>query len=752
MLKILSTFIAIIISVNCFAQNVTFKNVNIVCPSGAIPAEVTAAKELQKYLIKITKEDIAITDAKKDQAYNIYIGLTETTKKISDFNFNKLKKDGLYIGIKPNFMVLAGDRNAGTLYAVYEFLEKYLNCKFYAVDEETIPTKTKIKLRVGDYSYSPQIFYREPWYYNVECNRNNDFQAKMRVNGNFANIPDEWGGNNSLLGWCHTFSLYMNPDVYFASHPDWFAERDGKREKPILSREQPCLTNKEMQAEMIKNILKNIKEHPNTTVVSVSQNDNSNYCTCKNCTAFVKEHGNQTDLLINYVNEVADAITKVYPNITVETLAYTYTVDPPKTIKPNKHLLIRLCSDFDNVNTNINSPKHKKFADNISAWKKMASKLYHWDYPLNLTQLQIPFPNQRTILDNIKIFADNNMVGAFLQGDYWNKDINFQEMRIWTDSKMLWDPSLNTSALMKEFMAAYYKEASKYMIDTYSTYEALYKNYNLNILQMSNNTFKPADYVKLFTLFNAAEKAAKSDVIKNRIATERKSLEMSFMLNPAEFKNKVYSTGVIKKIDGNQWAEDYLKWANETSNQRLGDGKNLDLGYFMGTGIYKTPKSKKVPEFCKNIPDENWIELQDVTAALAGEGSEVFKVDDPDASDGKALKMPGKLFGWSIQMSLLGAASQGFKDVDVYITVKGKRSGTTGGNGKSLSCGIYDQEGGPSSDGGQKSLTLDEMPTEYKDVYVGKMKVTKSSYFWFCHPRNPDLDYFMVDRVILVKR
>jgi len=752
MLKILFTFIAIIISVSCFAQSVTFKNLNIVCPSDAIPAEVTAAKELQKYLTKITKENIVITDTKKDQAYNIYIGLTDTTNKVSNFNFNELKKDGIYISIKPDFMVLAGNRKAGTLYAVYEFLEKYLNCKFYAVDEEIIPTKTNIKLSVGDYSYSPQIFYREPWYYKVVRNRNNDFQAKMRVNGHFADIPDEWGSSNYLLGWCHTFSLYMNPDVYFDSHPDWFAERDGKREKPFLLREQPCLTNKEMQAEMIKNILKTIKENPNTTVVSVSQNDNNNYCTCKNCTAFVKEHGNQADLLINYVNEVADAITKVYPNIIVETLAYSYTVEPPKTIRPNKNLLIRLCSEFDNVNTNINDPKHKKFADSISAWKKMTNNLYHWDYICNITQLQIPFPNQKTVLDDIKIFANNNMVGTFLQGDYWNKDISFADMRIWTSSKMLWNPTLNSSALIKEFMTAYYKESSTYMIDIYSTYEDLYKNYDLSILQMSNNTFKPEDYIKLFRLFNAAQKTAKSDVIKNRVSIERRSLEMSFLLNSAKFQNKVYSTGVIKKIDGNQWAEDYLKWAKETSNLGLAEVKTLDMGYFIGTGIYKIPKSKKIPEFCKNIPDENWFELQDVTASLAGEGTEVFRIDDPDASDGKALKMPGKFLNWSIQMSLLGAASLGFNDVDVYITVKGKKSGTTGGNGTSLGCGVHDQEGGPLSGGGQKILTLDEMPTEYKDIYVGRMKITKSSYFWFSHPNNPDLDYFMVDRVILVKK
>lgn len=55
----------------------------------------------------------------------------------------------------------------------------------------------------------------------------------------------EWGGSEQLLGGVHTFSENMplfSRDKDFASHPEWFSERDGKRVPRQL-----CLSNRKCE-------------------------------------------------------------------------------------------------------------------------------------------------------------------------------------------------------------------------------------------------------------------------------------------------------------------------------------------------------------------------------------------------------------------------------------------------------------------------------------------------------------------------
>ena len=47
---------------------------------------------------------------------------------------------------------------------------------------------------------------------------------------------------------------------------------------------------------------------------------------------------------IDFVNEVAEAVEKEFPDVLVETLAYRFTRNPPKTIWPRHNVAIRSCT------------------------------------------------------------------------------------------------------------------------------------------------------------------------------------------------------------------------------------------------------------------------------------------------------------------------------------------------------------------------------------------------------------------------
>jgi hypothetical protein len=44
--------------------------------------------------------------------------------------------------------------------------------------------------------------------------------------------------------------------------------------------------------------------------------------------------------ILTFVNKIAEAIEKEFPDKEIITFSYTYSVQPPKTIKPRKNVII----------------------------------------------------------------------------------------------------------------------------------------------------------------------------------------------------------------------------------------------------------------------------------------------------------------------------------------------------------------------------------------------------------------------------
>lgn len=55
---------------------------------------------------------------------------------------------------------------------------------------------------------------------------------------------EEWGP------WVHTFAGLVPPDEHFETHPEWYAEVDGRR----ISNGQLCLTNEAMYDVLVANL------------------------------------------------------------------------------------------------------------------------------------------------------------------------------------------------------------------------------------------------------------------------------------------------------------------------------------------------------------------------------------------------------------------------------------------------------------------------------------------------------------------
>ena len=117
------------------------KSVNIIIPAKSTERENFAANELKKYLKMICgAEGNITTDENSDLGYSFLIGGPErnkiTGKYITETKFDKIVPgpEGIFIKSYDDCIVLAGsskninELERGTVYAVYEFLERFLGC------------------------------------------------------------------------------------------------------------------------------------------------------------------------------------------------------------------------------------------------------------------------------------------------------------------------------------------------------------------------------------------------------------------------------------------------------------------------------------------------------------------------------------------------------------------------------------------------------------------------------------------------
>ena len=143
-------------------KNITYKNDQFIIDNGkteytiiygenATVTEKLSAEELSKYLEKISGVKIPVCVENGEyttESKVISIGKTELLNKSEidykniDFNF-----DGFVIKTLDNTLFLFGGKSQrATLYAVYEYLESCLGCKFFAPDCEYVPKQTKVLL------------------------------------------------------------------------------------------------------------------------------------------------------------------------------------------------------------------------------------------------------------------------------------------------------------------------------------------------------------------------------------------------------------------------------------------------------------------------------------------------------------------------------------------------------------------------------------------------------------------------------
>ena len=444
----------------------------IILSHDALPAELTAVRELATYLEKITGTaplayyDTDVAPGKRE----IIVGKTNREDSFPLDRYT-LGEDGLMIKWKGSSVFITGPQTnygRGTLYAAYEFL-RLLGCEFYAKDTEVIPETPDLKVEKKDIVQVSPFEHRDIYW---SCVFGEEISAKLRLNACLTtekrNLRPEYGGMRTYTAnkFVHTFDKIIPPSEYFESHPEYFSEINGERTcKHLYS--QICMSNPDVLRLTVEKVKEWIREDPESRIISVSQNDSfviESYCDCEKCHAINEEEGSPAGSLLRFTNAVADAIKDEFPDVAVDMLAYQYSTVPPKITVPRPNVVVRYCTGacyphpIEECQVNAGPKSY------IEKWNQICDRLYIWDYTTNFAQYLCPIANFGSLQPNLQFFRDHGVKGVFEQGMYQEGESGeFGDLRAYVLARLMWNPDENLESLVKGFLDAFYGNAAVYV-------------------------------------------------------------------------------------------------------------------------------------------------------------------------------------------------------------------------------------------------------------------------------------------------
>ncbi|MBI3922415.1 MAG: DUF4838 domain-containing protein [Armatimonadetes bacterium] len=382
---------------------------------------------------------------------------------------------------------LFGDN--GTLYAVYEFLERFCDVRWYAPTDLGLvcPNASTLAVRGRDIRRAPNMIHR--WITptslfmpgppeRVSAKEVNLWKLRMRIGGQAFWV-------------CHSFYGYY--DRYLKDHPDWFAQ--GHSGQPP----QMCYTN----PEFIQQVVQDANDYfdgkgakPGATamgdVFGLVPMDNMSWCKCPRCQAELNKaqdsnqqfnNGKASDYIFNFVNKVAREVRKTHPGKWIGALAYSDYAYYPEKSKVEPNVVVQMCLHTRNwwcPSMEVNDRKV------LNDWRTREPDrpLYLWLYYC-FPALNAQFGDYHyfpgffadVVVKQMAMYRKANLRGIFMEhSSEFGQSYLMDQLEFYVTLKLADDPTLDGRKLIEEFFTRYYGTAARPMRELYRRIEDTFSN------------------------------------------------------------------------------------------------------------------------------------------------------------------------------------------------------------------------------------------------------------------------------------
>jgi hypothetical protein len=459
----------------------------VVTGTSPTACESYAAQEMATYLGKILGKDIqVVTDANVPSGMlTVAVGLSTLT---SSMNISSLDCEQYITDIQSsnNLVRIRGGnrsqalgqpaRETGTLYGVYDFLEK-LGVRWYRPEDwgEYVPKLASIPLTTGTTtSTKPSYFVRGMLQCGMSYTREETpamsrqaaiWGARNRTNLGLTGDPTliaQFGGLEKY-GWEGGWPVYV-PKSLFATHPEYFALIGGVRNTTDL-----CVGNLDVQNIYATNVIAAADADPYMTSFALEPDDGrGGMCECPLCKAMdlptnTRDGGTASNRVAKFAAIVADKVHAVKPYVKIMWLAYSsHTAAPTNmtSLRPNSIIMPAPINGWDDWRKNLldgSSPHNSGFVTMVGQWAALSPSTmmvyeyyggYGWPGPVPITN---------TIADRMK-----NYRGLGIKGIHDTSEFSWgpEAMDIYMAARLAWNPDLDVTAELNLYYSNYYGPAA----------------------------------------------------------------------------------------------------------------------------------------------------------------------------------------------------------------------------------------------------------------------------------------------------
>ncbi|OGV47666.1 MAG: hypothetical protein A2017_21905 [Lentisphaerae bacterium GWF2_44_16] len=538
---------------------------DIVIPQNADSSEILSANELAYWLGKITDKKFNIVrDAFASHSKPlICIGktvfLTDALKEM----INKLKSDDSYTIIsEKNRLIIAGKAGYGNYFGVVDFLERFMDIRFFMPAEFGVDLlkKEKIVFPKFLFVFTPSFKVRGFGLYAPDLSPEKIEMGKEWLIRNKFNSAIGRGRKLSVLGGgllggftkTHSFDVLSSPDKFSKSYPDWFPYiKSMDRRDTSGAYVQRCVSNPEFINHIASQAMNYFKTHPRDSIFCIGPNDNWHWCECEKCCVWDNQRGQAdwedvpsepiiSDRVWRYVNEVAKIVKDKFPDKIIYSPAYhNYTRAPSFPLQDN--VLVQLCHHrpacYSYSIASCDCEKNKHFKKIFEEWRKKNVKIYIYYYTFKTMFRQLPWPVAEITAKNMNYFNKPEVLGVYGQSSISN--FGYNGLNYWVFAKTSWDAALEPNAIIKDYFTRYYGPMAEEMMLYYYFLEEALRESKTHIISQ--------------TIMNESDNWLSYELLK----------KARIFLNKAQNKSAKQDEKYLQRlnlaIQAHEYAEQYLK-------------------------------------------------------------------------------------------------------------------------------------------------------------------------------------------------
>ena len=487
-----------------------------------------AIRDLQHFIGRATGAELPIVYGRVDGTA-IVLGDGEPARRHGLVGA-RMPVEGFAIATAPNAVLIAGRdgklppamESDGTAWGIYEFLERFLDVRFYWPGEIgcSVPRRRDLVVRPVRLEDAPVFRKREIW-----PSGGRSVGPDVGPHHRRMRSADTWPVRlrvHSPTGW---------PAIWGTTRLECFQMRsDGTRNVAMLCYSHPKTLATYLEAvEAWYGRGENLGwagKTPCGDAITVSPNDMAVTCHCRRCRALWDANGGRygtaSKILATFVARLAREVKRRWPDKRIIYLPYANYTNVPASVTFPDNVEVQLCGMPGLAQYKEPAVAAAEQA-NIDGWAELTGRrIQNWHYscwPADKTKACYAYPH--VVRQHYRRNRDK-MVGSFINGagDHWPR----QHVSLYAWMKCLWDPDFDVDAAIDEYCRRMYGPAARTMrrlvrmqIDGWE--KSRWPNAELTPVAVYEHSYPRKDVLEMEALLKRAFREARGDeLVTKRLA------------------------------------------------------------------------------------------------------------------------------------------------------------------------------------------------------------------------------------------